>query len=70
MTKPLNVKDKIKVVKNQNPFAEGSDTAKRVNAVLTSTSVEQAIKKGARTSTVRWALKNRLIKLVHVKDAA
>lgn len=54
---------KITVVKKENPFTEGSKVAKRVGAVLKAKTVEEALKKGARTSTVRYCVKHRLVKV-------
>lgn len=47
-------------------FREGTAVAKRVGAVLASggKTVEAALKKGARTSTVRYLAKAKVIRLV------
>jgi hypothetical protein len=58
---PLDAK--IKVVKKDNPFTEGTKVYKRVAAVLASRTVEQALKKGARRSTVHWMKAHRLIQV-------
>lgn len=49
----------------ENPYREGSAVAKRVNAVLTTRRVDAALKKGARTSTVRACLRAKLIRIVN-----
>lgn len=63
---PLSLSDTIRVLKKDNPFREGSEVFKRVNAVLSCNgkSVGAAVKKGARTSTVRWARKNKVVRTV------
>lgn len=63
MTKLLNPKAKIVVVKKDNPFTPGTEVHKRMSAVLAAPTVGAAVKKGARTSTVRWAVAHRLVKV-------
>jgi hypothetical protein len=64
MTKPIETNAKLIIVKNDNPFREGTAVHKRARAVLTSTTVAQALKKGARTSTVRYLVGKRQVKVV------
>jgi hypothetical protein len=61
--KPIAEEAKITVINKENPFREGTGVYKRAQAVLTSKKVADAIKKGARISTVRYLAKNRFIKL-------
>ena len=61
--KSIPITAKIVVVKRENPFREGTDVAKRAAAVLSARTVEQALKKGARRSTVRWLRDHRVIKI-------
>lgn len=63
MTKPLEMSAKIVVVKQDNPFREGTAVHRRARAVLTAhnKTVEYAVKKGARTSTVRWLLAGKYV---------
>ena len=62
-TFPVEETMKIKVLKRDNPFREGTAVAKRVDAVLHAKSVAVALKKGARKSTVRWLKTHRQIAL-------
>lgn len=61
----INTTDKITAVKTvaDIPFTDGSAVHGRVRAVLTSKTVGAAIKKGARMSTVRYAVKHRLVRV-------
>lgn len=55
---------KITAVKDAvNPKREGTAAHERVAIVLKSKRVELALAKGARTSTIRFAVKSGLIKL-------
>lgn len=69
MTKPLEKTAKIIVLKQGNPFREGTAVHRRARAVLTAhnKTVEYSLKKGAKTSTVRWLLVGRY---VSVKSSA
>lgn len=60
---PLPLDAKIRVIKAENPFREGTAVHKRVQAVFASKgqTVETAIKKGARRSTVRWLREHKLV---------
>ena len=53
---------KIIVLSKENPFAKGTGAFKRVQAVLASKSKAEALKRGARSSTVRYCLNEKLIK--------
>ena len=72
-TKPkaVNVtpESKIVVLKKENPFRESTAVHKRAQAVLLSggKTVEAALKKGARTSTVRALVREGLVRLVTSK---
>ena len=63
MPKPIDETAKIVVLNKENPFREGSNVHKRAHAVLTSKKVADALKKGARISTVRYLARNRFIKV-------
>ena len=65
MTKQLEKTAKIVAVKSVKDltFTEGSAVHKRARAVLGAKTVGEALKRGARTSTVRWAVAKRFIKL-------
>lgn len=67
-TKPVEVKPdaKIVVLAKENPYREDTAVHKRAQAVLLSggKTVETALKKGARTSTVRALVRDGLVKLV------
>lgn len=55
---------KIVAVKGaENPIREGTAAHKRVAAVLAAKRVELALGRGARTSTVRFAVRAGLIRL-------
>lgn len=68
MTKNIEKTSKITAVKTVKdiPFAADTKVHGRVKAVLTSKTVADAIRKGARMSTVRFAVTKRMIKLTPV----
>lgn len=53
----------VPVAGAENPIREGTAAFKRVQTVLKSKRVELALAAGARTSTIRFAVKAGLIKL-------
>lgn len=63
MTKKLDDTAKIVVLKKDIPFREGTAVYKRARAVLSSKTVQEALKRGARTSTVRWFVAAKQIRL-------
>jgi hypothetical protein len=63
MTKKLDPKAKIVVLKKDIPFRTGTAVHKRAQAVYTGRTVEGALKRGARTSTVRWLVTGRYVKV-------
>lgn len=56
---------KIVVVKSDNPFREGTAVHKRAQVVLSAKGkpVADVLKRGARTSTVRFLVRARLVRL-------
>lgn len=66
---PVEPTDRIVVNKKAElpPFRDGTGVAKRVNAVIACNGkpVESALKRGARTSTVRFLAKAKVITLKH-----
>jgi len=71
--KPVTVvpEAKIVVVRKENPFRNSTAVHKRAQAVLLSggKTVETALKKGARTSTVRALVREGLVRLVTPKSS-
>jgi hypothetical protein len=63
--KPIPLDGKIVVVKAENPFREGTGAYKRTQAVLAckGKTVEDALKKGARRSTVRWLYNHKIVRV-------
>lgn len=72
MTKPIEKTAKIVVLKQDNPFRPETAVHRRARAVLTSKTVADALRKGARTSTVRWLMAGRYVSVrpVAAKKAA
>ena len=63
---------KIVVLSAINPCRSGTAVHRRVSAVLRSNgkTVRDALRAGARTSTVRWAARQKLVRVVPAKRAA
>lgn len=65
--KKIEVKPELKIVRvagAENPIRPDTAAHKRVQAVLSAKRVELALGRGARTSTVRFAVRAGLIRLV------
>lgn len=69
MTKKLEETAKIVVLRKDIPFREGTAVYKRAQAVLRSKTVAEALKRGARTSTVRWFVACKQVRLETAKAA-
>jgi hypothetical protein len=61
---------KIVVLKQNNPFRPETAVHKRARAVLTSKTVADALKRGARVSTVRWLLEGKYVAVKPVAKKA
>jgi hypothetical protein len=71
------IQDNAKIVlvkKIENPFRAGTEVAKRWEAVMRTANqkrtVAAALKAGARKSTVRYALNEKIIKVLPVRATA
>ena len=51
------------IAKAENPFTPGSAVYKRVEAVIKAKTVADALKKGARKSTVKWARDHKIVRV-------
>jgi hypothetical protein len=70
MTKQLEPTAKIIVLKKDVPFREGTAVHKRGQAVLRSKTVAEALKRGARPSTVRYFVECKQVRLVAAEARA
>jgi hypothetical protein len=63
--RPVALDAKIVVLKAENPFREGTAVHKRVQAVLAckGKTVEDAVRRGARRSTVRWCRDHKIVRV-------
>lgn len=55
---------RIVLLVKDNPRRQGTEAARRARAVMSSRTVQDALKKGAKTSTVRHLAESRVIRLV------
>jgi hypothetical protein len=49
--------------KAENPARRGTGKYRRINAVMRAATVQQALRRGARASTVRFCVSNRLVRV-------